>query len=76
MWEDNPEHGQLIVEIIEKENLVPVLDQGMTSVFMAGAMIFVAYEGFQLITNAVCETDDLENHNLLINGASQGGRQT
>jgi amino acid transporter len=43
---------------IEKENLVPVLDQGMISVFMAGAMIFVAYEGFQLITNAVCETDD------------------
>ena len=43
---------------IEKENLVPVLDQGMISVFMAGAMIFVAYEGFQLITNAVSETDD------------------
>ena len=40
------------------ENLVPVFDQGMLSVFMAGALIFVAYEGFQLITNAVCETDD------------------
>ena len=26
-------------------------------VFMAGALIFVAYEGFELITNAVCETD-------------------
>ena len=43
---------------IKTENLVPVFDQGMTSVFMAGALIFVAYEGFQLITNAVCETDD------------------
>jgi amino acid transporter len=40
------------------ENLVPVFDQGMLSVFMAGALIFVAYEGFQLITNAVCETDN------------------
>ena len=43
---------------ITTENLVPVFDQGMISVFMAGALIFVAYEGFQLITNAVCETDD------------------
>ena len=42
---------------VERENLVPVLDQGLISVFMAGALIFVAYEGFQLITNAVCETD-------------------
>jgi amino acid transporter len=30
----------------------------MTSVLMAAALIFVAYEGFQLITNAVCETDN------------------
>ena len=43
---------------ITTQNLVPVFDQGMLSVFMAGALIFVAYEGFQLITNAVCETDD------------------
>jgi len=43
---------------IKTVNLVPVFDQGVISVFMAGAMIFVAYEGFQLITNAVCETDD------------------
>ena len=42
---------------VERDNLVPVLDQGLISVFMAGALIFVAYEGFQLITNAVCETD-------------------
>ncbi len=39
-------------------NLVPVFDQGIISVFMAAALIFVAFEGFQLITNAVCETKD------------------
>jgi amino acid transporter len=43
---------------ITTENLAPVFDQGMISVLMAGALIFVAYEGFQLITNAVCETDN------------------
>jgi amino acid transporter len=37
---------------------LPRFDNGVGSVFMAGAMIFVAYEGFQLITNAVQETDD------------------
>jgi len=43
---------------IEMKNLTPVFDQGPASVFMAAALIFVAYEGFQLITNAVCETRD------------------
>jgi amino acid transporter len=43
---------------VRPDNLKPVLDQGVTSVFMAGALIFVAFEGFQLITNAVCETRD------------------
>jgi len=43
---------------VTTENLAPVFDQGMISVLMAGALIFVAYEGFQLITNAVCETDN------------------
>jgi len=41
---------------VKLSNLTPVFDQGIPSVFMAGALIFVAYEGFQLITNAVCET--------------------
>ena len=41
---------------------LPRFDQGVGSVFMAGAMIFVAYEGFQLITNAVQETDDPERN--------------
>jgi len=34
----------------------PLFDRGGSSVLLGGALIFVAYEGFQLITNAVCET--------------------
>jgi len=41
---------------------LPTFDNGVGSVFMAGAMIFVAYEGFQLITNAVQETDNPERN--------------
>ncbi len=36
----------------------PLFDRGISAVFMAGALIFVAFEGFQLITNAVNETDN------------------
>ena len=43
-------------------NLLPVFDQGVSSVFIAGAMVFVAFEGFQLITNAVCEADRPERN--------------
>lgn len=43
---------------IEMDKMQPVLDHGLLSVFMAAALIFVAYEGFQLITNGVCETAD------------------
>jgi len=43
---------------VSKHNLLPVVDHGIASVFMAGALIFVAYEGFQLITNTVTETRD------------------
>lgn len=41
---------------IQSAELSPLLDRGLPSVFMAAALIFVAYEGFQLITNTVCET--------------------
>ena len=34
----------------------PFFNTGVHSVFMGGALIFVAYEGFQLITNAIEET--------------------
>jgi len=41
---------------ITRDHLLPVFDQGGGSVLVAGATVFVAYEGFELITNAVCET--------------------
>ncbi len=47
---------------VRPEYLTPVFDKGVSSVFMAGALIFVAYEGFQLITNAVCETREPEKN--------------
>jgi amino acid transporter len=34
----------------------PLFNNGIASVFLGGAVIFVAFEGFQLITNAVEET--------------------
>ena len=43
---------------IKPHYLTPVVNKGVPSVFMAGALIFVAFEGFQLITNAVTETHD------------------
>ena len=48
--------GIIGVTTIHKENFSPFIEHGTSSVFMAGALIFVAYEGFQLITNGVCET--------------------
>ena len=43
---------------IEVDRITPIFDHGFVSVFMAAALIFVAFEGFQLITNGVCETQD------------------
>ena len=43
---------------ISADNLTPVFDHGPASPFIAGALIFVAFEGFQLITNAIVETKD------------------
>ena len=65
--EDIMVYGKLILlgilafaglQSIEVEKMQPVLDHGVLSVFMAASLIFVAYEGFQLITNGVCETKD------------------
>jgi len=47
---------------IDTERFSPHIDHGLSSVFMAGALIFVAYEGFQLITNAVCESSQPERN--------------
>jgi len=40
---------------VDGQRFEPFAAQGVGSIIMAGALIFVAYEGFQLITNAVCE---------------------
>jgi amino acid transporter len=50
--------GVACIGSVDVGRLTPVADHGAVSVFMAGALIFVAYEGFQLITNSVCETRD------------------
>ena len=47
---------------VKQDHLFPVFEKGVSSVFVAGAMIFVAFEGFQLITNAVMETEDPERN--------------
>ncbi len=46
------------LQTVKHDNLFPLFDKGVDSVFMAGALIFVAFEGFQLITNSVTETRD------------------
>ncbi|RUM41655.1 MAG: amino acid transporter [Desulfocapsa sp.] len=45
------------------DHLLPVFNQGYGGVFMGAALIFVAYEGFELIPNAANEMMDPE-HNL------------
>ena len=50
------------LETADARNMQPLLDKGFASIFMAGALIFVAYEGFQLITNAVQETREPEKN--------------
>ncbi len=44
--------------LVDRGHLTPVFDKGLPPVLMAGALIFVSYEGFELITNAVCESRD------------------
>lgn len=41
---------------LKTAHFTPLFDNGLASVFLGGAVIFVAFEGFQLITNAVEET--------------------
>jgi len=47
---------------IHEDHFQPLFSKGVTSVFTGGALIFVAYEGFQLITNAVRETKNPEKN--------------
>ena len=40
---------------VKSDHLFPIFDDGTSAVFISGATVFVAFEGFQLITNAVSE---------------------
>lgn len=42
--------------------LLPVFNQGYSGVIMAAALIFVAYEGFELIPNTINEMEDPEKN--------------
>jgi len=43
---------------IEPGHFRPLFDRGVPAVFLSAALVFVAFEGFQLITNAVVETEN------------------
>jgi amino acid transporter len=47
---------------VDQSELLPVVEHGLLSIFMAGALIFVAFEGFQLITNVVSGIDSAEKN--------------
>ncbi|MGV6814592.1 MAG: APC family permease [Phycisphaerales bacterium] len=46
------------IRSVKSDHLLPVFDMGADAVFISGATVFVAFEGFQLITNAVSEIRD------------------
>ena len=48
----------------KSDHLLPVFNQGINGVLMGAALIFVAYEGFELIPNTINEMEDPQN-NLL-----------
>ena len=48
---------------VNADHLLPVFNQGYSGVLMGAALIFVAYEGFELIPNAISEMENPE-HNL------------
>ncbi|MBQ0719783.1 MAG: amino acid permease [Gammaproteobacteria bacterium] len=43
---------------VKEDHILPVFNQGYSGVVMAAALIFVAYEGFELIPNAINEMED------------------
>lgn len=43
---------------IKADHVLPVFDQGYSGVIMGAALIFVAYEGFELIPNAMNEMEN------------------
>ncbi|HHI92152.1 MAG TPA: amino acid permease [Gammaproteobacteria bacterium] len=47
---------------VKSDYVFPVFNKGHLGVFMGAALIFVAYEGFELISNAVNEMEDPERN--------------
>ena len=47
---------------IKADHILPLFNQGGAGVLMGAALIFVAYEGFELIPNAVNEMEDPERN--------------
>ena len=47
---------------IKSDHLLPVINKGLGGLIMGSALIFVAYEGFELIPNAVNEMKDPERN--------------
>ncbi len=47
---------------IKASHILPIFDRGASGVLMGAALIFVAYEGFELIPNAVHEMDRPERN--------------
>jgi len=47
---------------IKSDHVLPVLNKGLGGLIMGAALIFVAYEGFELIPNAVNEMKDPEKN--------------
>jgi len=43
---------------VQTDHLLPIFNQGVTGVLMGAALIFVAYEGFELIPNAIHEMEN------------------
>lgn len=43
---------------VKPDHLLPVMSQGYSGVIMGAALIFVAYEGFELIPNAINEMEN------------------
>ncbi|WP_200762457.1 APC family permease [Nitrosophilus alvini] len=47
---------------IKPDHFTPLFDKGVAAVFLSGAIVFVAFEGFQLVTNSVEETKNPEKN--------------
>jgi len=47
---------------VKADHLLPIFNQGELGVLMGATLIFVAYEGFELIPNAVNEMEDPERN--------------